>query len=93
MQEELRDAELKKAQLQESCSHKDANGSYSVSPIRNYPDRQIRLICLHCHKLFEPRHWEIGAPDPENPRGKPFLKNADSNYPVILAAVMQKQNV
>lgn len=68
------------ARVQQSCPHKYVSGQWSVNPIRNYPDRQERFICMLCHKLFQPRHWEIAPPDAENPRGRAFIAPMDDQY-------------
>ena len=83
MREDLANAERDKLAKQAACSHQDANSKWSINLIHNYPDRQTRGVCSHCLKIFQPKHWEIGAPDPQNPRGKPILVDADPQYAII----------
>lgn len=90
MKEDLAAAEKQKAEFQAKCSHKDANGRWSVSTVHNFPDRQPRLVCVHCHRFIQPTHWEIAAPTPEHPRGKPVLLKADADYQRMLADVAEQ---
>lgn len=83
MREDLREAEERKRVLQANCTHKDANQKWSISLVHNYPDRQTRGICTHCFKWFEPMHYEIGAPDDKNPRGKAILVKESPDYHVV----------
>jgi hypothetical protein len=71
------------AERQRLCPHRDAKQNWSISLIHNYPDHQTRGICMVCQKIIQPTHWEILAPDAENPRGKPALVAADSLYSVV----------
>lgn len=89
MREDLELAARQKAEFQARCSHKDANGRWSVSTVHNYPDRQTRGVCVRCHRFFQPRHWEIGAPDAQNPRGKPVLVKEDSDYARMMADIAE----
>lgn len=83
MRQDLAEAEQRKLQIQANCTHKDANQKWSISLVHNYPDRQTRGICTHCFKWFEPMHWEIGAPDDKNPRGKAILVKESPDYHVV----------
>jgi hypothetical protein len=65
---------------QENCLHRYVSGALSVSAIRNYPDRQSRFVCHRCMAMFHPRHWEIGAPTEEWPRGEEKIVNAHPLY-------------
>jgi hypothetical protein len=73
MKEDIDEARRNVARAQKNCTHKDLNQKYSISLIHNYPDRQTRGVCTHCHLMLEPTHWTIEAPDPQRPRGKPVL--------------------
>jgi len=58
--EETRQNKLKR---QKSCSHKDQNEKSCIALMHcGYPDRQVRGMCLHCHKLIQPRHYETANP-------------------------------
>lgn len=83
MREDLEKARRDKERIQQACPHKDANMRWSISLIHNYPDRQTRGVCVHCHSLLEPKHWEIGAPDAQNPRGKPHLVAEHPQYHIV----------
>ena len=85
MKEDIEEARRNTERMQKQCPgpHKDKNGRYSISLIHNYPDRQARGVCTHCHSLIEPTHWEIGAPDEKNPRGKAHLVKAHPLYYIV----------
>lgn len=83
MKEDLDAAREQKERMQANCTHKDPNMRWAVSLIHNYPDRQTRGVCVHCHSLFEPTHWEIGAPDATHPRGNPVLVKAHAQYHIV----------
>jgi hypothetical protein len=68
---------------QKNCPHKDAKQNWSVSLVHNYPDHQARGLCMLCHKLFEPKHWIIAAPDANNPRGRAMLVEPDPQYFIV----------
>lgn len=72
------------AERQNACQHKDDNNRSSINLIRNYPDRQPRGICVHCHAYIHPREWRIGAPDAKHPRGVPFLVEPHKDYAVVM---------
>ncbi len=80
-EKELREAE---AARKAACPHLDQNSRPSVRLIHNWPDRQPRGICVICHDIIFPRHWEILAPDAENPKGKAVLVDAHKNYATVL---------
>jgi len=52
----------------------------SINVVRNYPDRQPRFTCALCSVWINPREWQIGPPDAENPRGKPFIAEAHPQF-------------
>jgi hypothetical protein len=97
VQRELRERQLQKAEndenernkkrRQENCPHRYPTGGISVNPVNNYPDRQPRLLCMLCQGFFQPRRWEIGAPDKDNPRGRPFIAEAHPKYAELLREV------
>jgi hypothetical protein len=66
-----------------ACPHMDQNQRSSIRLIHNYPDRQPRGICPICHDIIFPRHWEILAPDAENPKGKAVLVDAHPHYRTV----------
>lgn len=72
------------AERQNACRHIDDNNRSSINLIRNYPDRQPRGICVHCHAYIHPREWRIGAPDAKHPRGVPFLVEPHRDYQVVM---------
>lgn len=78
------------ARRQNDCFHRYPSGLLSISLIRNYPDRQARGICMTCHKMFQPRRWEIGAPTELSPRGVPFVADADKQYSLVLEVLSAK---
>jgi hypothetical protein len=65
---------------QENCLHRYVSGALSVSAIRNYPDRQSRYVCHRCLAIFQPRRWEILAPNSAFPRGEERIVDADPLY-------------
>jgi hypothetical protein len=65
---------------QENCLHRYVSGALSVSAIRNYPDRQSRYVCHKCLAIFQPRRWEILAPNSAFPRGEERIVDADPLY-------------
>jgi hypothetical protein len=69
--------------MKENCTHKDERGQTSIRLIRNFPDRNPRGICMLCHDLIHPRHWTIGAPDAENPRGKAIMAPEHKDYNTV----------
>jgi hypothetical protein len=85
MKEDIEEARRNTERMQKQCPgpHKDKNGRYSISLIHNYPDRQARGVCTHCHLMIEPTHWEIGPPDEKNPRGKAHLVKAHELYHIV----------
>ena len=85
MKEDLEEAARNTELKQKNCpkGHRDENNRYAIALIHNYPDRQPRGVCTHCHLLIEPTHWEIGAPDEKNPRGKAYLVKAHPLYYIV----------
>src|SRR6267378_8097003 len=65
---------------QAACPHKYPTGQLSINVVRNYPDRQPRFTCALCSVWINPREWQIGPPDAENPRGKPFIAEAHPQF-------------
>ena len=79
------------ARSQAACRHKYPTGTYSTSTISNYPDRQMRILCHLCLKVYHPAQWVIGAPDQENPRGRAYIEPETPGYRELLAdTVMQR---
>lgn len=93
MAEELDESRRNKEARQEACSHRHGNGTWAVSLISNYPDRQQRAVCHICEKFFHPRQWQIGAPDRENPRGKPYIEAETEGYKEIVQQVSVQQGI
>ena len=65
---------------QAACPHRYPTGQLSINVVRNYPDRQPRFTCALCSVWINPREWQIGPPDAENPRGKPFIAEAHPQF-------------
>jgi hypothetical protein len=72
---------------QDNCLHQDARGQSTLRIIRNFPDRQPRGICMHCHALIHPKEWRIGAPNKDNPRGVAYLVEPHKNYQTVMQIV------
>jgi hypothetical protein len=83
MKEDLDEARRNTERTQKTCTHKDKNMRWAVSLIHNFPDRQARGVCTHCHLMIEPTHWEIGTPDERNPRGKARIVEAHPLYHIV----------
>jgi hypothetical protein len=64
----------------DNCPHLDQNGRSTIQLVHNFPDRQTRGICSHCHDLIHPKEWRIGAPTNDEPRGKAYLAEPHKNY-------------
>lgn len=69
---------------QNMCQHIDDNNRSTIRLDHNFPDRQPRGFCMHCHAYIHPREWRIGAPDAKHPRGVPYLVEAHKNYPTVM---------
>jgi hypothetical protein len=67
-----------------ACQHLDANGRSTIQLIHNYPDRQPRGLCAHCHDLVEPKHWTIEAPTDAEPQGKAVLVGPHKDYLTVM---------
>jgi hypothetical protein len=72
------DASTKAAR--ENCPHLDNNGRSSIQLVHNFPDRQTRGICAHCHDYIHPKEWRMGAPTATEPRGRAYLAEPHKNY-------------
>ena len=83
MKAELEENRKNQKLTQDNCLHRYVSGALAVGAIRNYPDRNARYICFKCHALFEPRHWDIGAPTEEWPRGIERIVDAHPQYLAI----------
>jgi hypothetical protein len=68
---------------QANCPHKYSTGQWAIGIVRNYPDRQERFVCMLCNRFFQPKRWEIGAPDANNPRGKAYIAPEDPQYRLV----------
>jgi hypothetical protein len=70
----LHEADLRAAaeRRKVNCTHmnKDKN---AISLVHNYPDRQVRGVCMLCNDLIHPREWRIAPPDPKTGRGRKGL--------------------
>jgi hypothetical protein len=75
---------------QDQCLHQDDNQRSAIRPIRNFPDRQPRGICMKCHALIHPKQWVIGSPDEKNPRGRAYLQDAHKDYLQVLQVVAKE---
>jgi hypothetical protein len=79
------DARIKQdRKTKDECRHMDVKGQTAIRLIRNFPDRQPRGICMHCHDLIHPKEWRIGAPDEKNPRGKAYICEPHKDYLTVL---------
>lgn len=83
MQQEDAENRANLLRTQTNCPHHYPTGQWSISAIHNYPDRMPRFCCHLCMSLFAPKRWEIGAPDAENPRGKPYIADEHPLYKQI----------
>lgn len=81
---DMEEQRKKQQEYQDNCLHQDDNLRSSIRLIQNYPDRQPRGICVKCHAMIEPKHWVIGPPDANNPRGRAYLEDAHKNYLTVL---------
>lgn len=66
------------------CPHLDKNGRSSINLVHNFPDHQVRGICVLCGDWIYPREWRIDAPDEKNPRGRAYIVDAHKNYATCL---------
>jgi len=90
MQQEQQENEANLRRNQANCPHKYPTGQWAVNPVRNYPDRQERFICCLCQSFFQPKRWEIAAPDADNPRGRAFIAEAHPQYTQVREVLAQK---
>lgn len=81
--ESMRVAVERQREIKERCHHKDAKNSYSVSLVHNFPDHMPRGICMKCHLLIEPEHFDYGAD------GKAFRIPAHPLYSLVQALDQQ----
>jgi hypothetical protein len=65
---------------QDNCLHEDDNQRTSIRLIRNFPDRQVRGVCVKCQAIIHPKEWRIGAPNDANPRGVAYLVEPHKDY-------------
>jgi hypothetical protein len=75
---------------QSACPHKYPTGQWAVCPVRNYPDRRERFICNLCQSFFQPKRWEIAAPDADNPRGRAYIAEAHPDYERVREVLASK---
>ncbi len=78
-----RELRASEAARKAACPHLDQNSRPSVRLCHNFPDRLPRGICVLCQDFIEPRHWVIGPPDAENPKGKAYLADAHPHYRTV----------
>jgi hypothetical protein len=90
MQEEQKENQDNLLRNQANCPHKYPTGAWAVNVVRNYPDRQERFICSLCQSFFQPKRWEIAAPDSENPRGRPFIAEMHPQYAAVREVLASK---
>jgi hypothetical protein len=90
MQQEQEENRANLLRNQAACPHKYPTGQWAVNPVRNYPDRQERFICCLCQSFFQPKRWEIGAPDAENPRGRAYIADEHPQYRMVREVLAQK---
>lgn len=71
------------AMAQSRCSHKyKKSGTWAITAVHNFPDRQTRGRCNLCRLNIEPDHWEI-AYNKDDPAGTPFKVPAHPLYHVV----------
>jgi hypothetical protein len=90
MQQEQEENRANLMRNQTNCPHKYPTGQWAVCPVRNYPDRRERFICNLCQSFFQPKRWEIGAPDAENPRGRAYIAEEHPQYRLVREVLAQK---
>jgi hypothetical protein len=90
MQQEQEENHQNLLRNQASCPHRYPTGQWAVNPVRNYPDRRERFICSLCQSFFQPKRWEIGPPDAENPRGRAFIADEHPQYKLVREVLAQK---
>ena len=88
--QEIEENAANKRNIQDHCPHKYPTGQLSVSACRNFPDRQARFLCHLCACWFTPREWRIAPPDPQNPRGKPYVAEPHKQYAEIAALMASR---
>ena len=69
-----------RTRLHSLCNHLDERQNPAIGLQHNFPDRQVRGICLKCGLVIHPRHWEFLTPN-----GRATLVDAHPFYPVVLA--------
>lgn len=69
---------IQKQERQKRCRHKDTENRWCFSLIHNYPDRQVRGICMHCDVLVGPETWDFTFDQ------KPFQHPRHPLYDIIL---------
>jgi hypothetical protein len=78
--------EALRAQVQQrknSCRHRDRNSFPSLGLNHNFPDGQVRGICVLCNEIIHPREWRIGAPSVFGVP-QPYIVEAHKDYGVVL---------
>jgi hypothetical protein len=69
---------------QDNCPHRYVNGQLAVAQVLNFHDRNPRFLCMKCHLLIQPRHWEVGMyPTEENPKGVDKIVDGHPLWPSI----------
>jgi hypothetical protein len=90
MQQEQKENEDNLRRNQANCPHKYPTGAWAVNVVRNYPDRQERFVCSLCQSFFQPKRWEIGAPDADNPRGRAYIADEHPQYHLVREVLASK---
>jgi hypothetical protein len=87
-QSQLQDVDARANLLtkQRSCSHRDGNEKSSISTVHNFPDRQVRGICVQCQRLIQPKRYEVTSPSVafgslENAKEYCSLLERENGYP------------
>jgi hypothetical protein len=75
--------------VRENCPHTYNSGQASINVVSNFPDRQMRGICVVCGEWFNPREWRIGPPTKDEPRGVAYIADAHPQYGRVLQRAAQ----
>jgi hypothetical protein len=81
--EDIDDARRTTQMSKDNCIHQDDNQRTSIRLIRNFPDRQVRGVCVKCQDIIHPKEWRIGAPDEQNPRGVAYTVAPHKDYLIV----------
>jgi hypothetical protein len=76
----------------DNCTHHYPDGRLiAISPVRNFPDRQERGICMLCHEWFTPREWRIDDPGNVDSDKQAHMFPQHPQYALVLKAIRQKE--